>query len=197
MRIRKGFFEDLFLMLAQSDRREITAREIEERHEEKLWALGPVLEGLNQDFLNPNIDWTFDLLHRRGELPPPPPELQGRDLKVEYVSVMARAMKQVDLASVDRFMGFIGQYAGADPSIMDKVDGDQVVDLYGDMTGVPAGIIRPDDDTAEIRERRAQQQQQQQKLAAMEQMARAAKDASAADMDGDNALTQALGGAGG
>lgn len=33
-RINRFMFADLFLMLANSDRRQITAREIEERHEE-------------------------------------------------------------------------------------------------------------------------------------------------------------------
>jgi hypothetical protein len=55
-RISRSYFEDLFLMLSQSDRRQITAREIEERHEEKLLALGPVLEQLNQDLLDPLIE---------------------------------------------------------------------------------------------------------------------------------------------
>ena len=52
IRIQRAFFEDLFLQLSRTDRREITAREIEERHEEKLLALGPVLEQLNQDLLD-------------------------------------------------------------------------------------------------------------------------------------------------
>ena len=57
--IRRAFYEDLFLMLATSDRRQITATEIDERKEEKLIALGPVLEQLNQDLLDPLIDITF------------------------------------------------------------------------------------------------------------------------------------------
>ena len=35
-RIKQAFYADLFLMMAESDRREITAREIDERHEEKM-----------------------------------------------------------------------------------------------------------------------------------------------------------------
>ena len=45
-RIKRAFYEDLFLMLANSDRRQITAREVAEKHEEKLLMLGPVLEKL-------------------------------------------------------------------------------------------------------------------------------------------------------
>jgi len=46
--IRQAFYADLFLMMAESDRREITAREIDERHEEKMLMLGPVLERLHK-----------------------------------------------------------------------------------------------------------------------------------------------------
>ena len=74
-RVRRAFFEDLFLMMAQTERSQITAREIDERHEEKLLALGPVLEQLNQDLLDPLIDLTFDIHLRQGLIPPPPEEL--------------------------------------------------------------------------------------------------------------------------
>ena len=42
-RIKEAFYANLFLMMAESDRREITAREIDERREEKMLMLGPVL----------------------------------------------------------------------------------------------------------------------------------------------------------
>ena len=58
-RIQRAFYEDLFLMLANSDRRQITAREIAERHEEKLLMLGPVLERIHGELLDPLIDVTF------------------------------------------------------------------------------------------------------------------------------------------
>jgi hypothetical protein len=101
-RIRKAFYEDLFLMLATLDRRNITAREIEERHEEKLLALGPVLEQLNQDLLDPLIDNTFAIMLRQGLVPPPPEEIQGQDLRVEYTSIMAQAQKLVGIAGLER-----------------------------------------------------------------------------------------------
>ena len=160
-RIQRAFYEDLFLMLANSDRRQITAREIEERHEEKLLALGPVLEQVNQDLLDPLTDIVFDIHMRQGLIPPPPPELQGMDLKVEYVSVMAQAQKMLGIAGVDRFTGFVGQLAAADPSVLDKIKADKVVDVYADMTSVPPNIVRSDDEVKLIRDQRAKAQQAQ------------------------------------
>lgn len=84
-RIQRAFFEDLFLMLANSNRRQITAREIEERYEEKLLALGPVLEQLNQDLLDPLIDIIFDIHLKQNLLPEIPEELQGLEIGRAHV----------------------------------------------------------------------------------------------------------------
>lgn len=193
-RIRRSFFEDLFLMLSQSDRRDITAREIEERHEEKLLALGPVLEQLNQDVLDPLIDLTFDFMMEQGMIPPPPPELEGVPLRVEYISIMAQAQKLVGIAGVERFASFVGQLQAAtgDPAVMDKVDVDQMIDVYGDLTSVPPGIIRPDEAVASIRQSRARAQQAQAAATMVREGAGAARDLSQADMSGDNALTRMI-----
>jgi hypothetical protein len=155
-RIRRAFFEDLFLMLAQSDRRQVTAREIDERHEEKLLALGPVLEQLNQDLLDPLIDITYMIMERYGMIPPPPEELQGVHLKIEYISIMAQAQKLVGIGTIERFMSFAVSLAGVVPEVMDKVDLDQSLDVYADYTSLPAGIVRSDDKVAQIRDERAE-----------------------------------------
>jgi hypothetical protein len=187
-RIQRAFYEDLFLMLASSDRRQITAREIEERHEEKLLALGPVLEQLNQDLLDPLIDIAFDMHVRQGLIPPPPEELQGVELKIEYVSVMAQAQKLVGIGAVERFTGYVGQLAAIDPTVLDKFDADQAVDVYGDITSVPPALIRTDEDVQTMRDARAQQQAQQQQMAMMPQLAKTAKDLSQAKIEEENAL---------
>lgn len=192
-RVSRAFFEDLFLMLANSDRRQITAREIEERHEEKLLALGPVLEQLNQDLLDPLIENTFEIMMRQDILPPPPDELQGVKLKVEYISVMAQAQKLVGLAGVERFMSFASQIAQVNPASLDKIDTDQALDVYADITSIPPGIVRPDDQVQAMRDQKEQAAKQQQMQQMVMQGAGAAKDLSQASMDGDNALTRLLG----
>ena len=179
-------------MLINTDRREITAREIDERHEEKLLALGPVLEQLNQDVLDPLIDITFNIMYRQGLIPEPPEEIAGTQLKVEYISILAQAQKMVGLAGIERFAGFVGQVATYDPQVLDKVDRDQMIDEYGDITGVPPRIIVPDDKVAAIREGRAAVAKQQEQMAALASGAKTAKDLSGANLDNNNALTALL-----
>jgi hypothetical protein len=176
-RIRKAFFEDLFLMLATSDRRDFTAREIEERHEEKLLAIGPVLEQVNQDGLDPLIDITFNMMAAQNLLPPPPPELEGKDLKVEYVSIMSQAQKLIGIAGVERFTTYVGQLAAANPDVLDKVNMDKAVDAYADMTGIPVDIVRTKEEVVKMRDARAEAQAQATQQQQMMNMAQVAKDA--------------------
>lgn len=191
-RIQRAFYEDLFLMLAASDRRQITAREIEERHEEKLLALGPVLEQLNQDLLDPLIDNTFTLMMRQGLIPPAPKSLQGRELKVEYISIMAQAQKTLGISSVEKFTGFVAQVAQVDQSVLQKVDADQLIDVYSDLVSLPAGIVRSDEDVQSIRSEQAKAQAQMQQAQMMQQQAIAAKNLSQTKLEGDSALDSLL-----
>lgn len=194
-RISRAFYEDLFLMLAQSDRREITAREVEERHEEKLLMLGPVLERLHDELLDPAIDRTFNIALRAGILPEPPEELAGQALRVEYISIMAQAQKLIGTASMERFSGFVGNLAAVNPEVLDKYDMDQAVDEYADMTGVPPRIVRSDDDVVRMRQERAQQQQALQQAQMGMAAAQGAKVLSEADTGEDtNLLQRVLGG---
>jgi hypothetical protein len=105
---------------------------------------------------------------------------------------MAQAQKLIGLGTVERFFGFATQAAAVNPDALDKVDIDQMIDVYGDLTGVTPGIVRPDDKVAEIRAQRQQQLQQAAQMQQLEQGAKVAKDMSQADLSGQNVLTQAL-----
>lgn len=189
--IDRAFFVDLFLMLANLDRRQITATEINERQEEKLLALGPVLEQLNQDLLDPLIDITFDIMERQGMIPEPPEELQGVDLKVEYISIMHQAQRLAGAAGIERLAGFVGEVAQQKPEVLDKIDGDQMIDEYAVILGVPPSLIISDEDVAAKRAADAERAQQAEQQAQITEGAKTIKDLSQADMggEGENALT--------
>ena len=175
-RIDRTFYADLFLMLQNMEGiQPRNSFEIAERKEEKLLALGPVLENVYNGQLGPTIDRTFNILERRGELPPPPPELQGVDLNVEYISILAQAQKAVATGSIERGMAFVGQLAAANPAVLDKVDMDEAVDIYFDYLGVPPSIVVSDENVKESRDARAKQQQQVQNAEMAATMAPAAK----------------------
>lgn len=176
-RIDSAFYADMFLMLAQSDKN-MTATEVAERHEEKLLMLGPVLERLHNELLEPLVSHTFERCMEVGILPPLPEELDGVQLQVEFISTLAQAQKAVAINSVDRLIGHIGmlvQAKGGDTSPMDKFDTDKSIDRYADQLGVDPDLIVSGEDAAIIRNQRAQAQAQAQQAAMAEQMAGAAQ----------------------
>lgn len=174
-RVRGAFHADLFLMLANGNNPQMTATEVAERHEEKLLMLGPVLERLHNEILDPLIEMTFSRMLEAGIVPPPPQELQGVDLNVEFVSMLAQAQRAVATNSIDRFVGNLGAVAQYKPDVLDKFDADNWADAYADMLGVDPDLIVPGEQVALIRQARAQAQQQ----AAQAEQAAMAADAAA------------------
>ena len=200
-RIETAFYRDLFQMLANDDRSGVTAREIEEKHEEKLLMLGPALQHVNTEFLDPTVNRTFKIMMRRGALPPPPKVLQGKKLDIEYISILAQAMKMVSTGASDQFLGYITQASNAKQladatGLGDKIDFDEMTDDYADKLGVKPSIIVDDDVLKQKRAARAKAQAaaQAQALAApAAQAGAAAKNLASAPMGGDTALSRMLG----
>lgn len=191
-RIKTTYYEDLMLLMANSDRRQITAREIEERHEEKLLALGPVMEQVNQDDLDPSIDLAFHYLLELGKIPPAPEELQGMELSVVYISMMAQAQKMIGIGTTERFAQFAGQIVMPFPQAAKKININKLVEHYGDQMSLMPGIIRSDEEVAEMEQAEAQAIQRQQSMEAIATGAKAARDLSGADMGSDNALKRII-----
>lgn len=190
-RINTNFYVDLFKMLIEDQRNDrMTAAEVYARQQEKLLALGPVLEQLNYDLLDPLINITFDIMIRQNKLPVPPQEIEGATLSVKYVSIMAQAQKLVGVGTQERFLGIITNLVGIDPAVLDTIDIDKFVEIYGDSISLPFGIIRDPDVVAKIRASRAKQQQAQQQAETAATTAKAAKDLSGTDMTKDSLLTQ-------
>ena len=161
-RIRRFGYEDLFLMLANAPDIQRTAAEILERKEEKMMVLGPVLERKNDEFFDPLIERVFNICFRKGLIPEPPEELADLELRREYISVLAQAQKAVGIRGVDDITQYIGNMMAVNPDAMDKLNSDEAIDVRADMLGVPARIIRTDDEVAQIRAQRQQQKQMQQ-----------------------------------
>ena len=104
--------------------------------------LGAVLEALNDELLDPLLDLLFDINLEAGLIPPPPPELQGRELKPEYISIMAAAQKLLSTTGLERVASFVANLGQHDPSALDKLDMDVLIDEYAEALGVPPGVIR-------------------------------------------------------
>jgi len=195
--INSSYFVDLFMMLQNINTRSMPVEAVIEMKEEKLLMLGPVLERLNDEALNPLIDRTFSMMVKKNMLPEPPDAMQGMPLKVEYISVMAQAQKSIGLSSLSQTVNFIGQLAKFKPEVLDKLNGDQTVDTFASMSGVSATVILPQEQVEAVRQQRAQQQQQEQAMQMGMAAAQGAKTLSETQMSDPSALSAMASAAGG
>lgn len=195
-RIRSVFFNDLFISILQ-EQKTMTAREVVERHDEKLLLLGPTLERLQGEMLDTAINRVFDIAWNMGLLPPPPDALQGYDLSVEYVSLLAQAQKLVGLSAVEQLVGFSANLSAISPEAFDKLDVDEIIEEYAQILGVKPSLLRKEAVVEEIRKQRAQALAAQQAAERGALAAKGAKELSQTQMGGDSALDRLMPGIGG
>lgn len=153
--IRAGLYNDLFKLILEG-RSRVTASEIAAREEEKLVLIGPVLERLHDELFIPLIDRTFALMRGLDMLPPCPPELAGRHLKVEFVSLLAQAQKLVGVSAADQYLALTLKASAAWPEALDSLNVDQLLDTYADSLGLPVSLTRPPEERQQRREARAE-----------------------------------------
>jgi hypothetical protein len=200
-RIQRAFYEDLFLMLAYSDPNAMgvqrpTATEVVERKEEKLIALGPVLERSKDELHDPMIDRAFAMMDRAGLLPPPPDELRGMKLKVEYISVMAQAQKLVGVVGHERFLQGASSLVAVWPEARHKINVFQAIDDYNEMLGNNPKLVRTDDEAQALAQKEAQAAMAQARAKAMNDGASAVQKLGNTPIEDGTALgrlTQAIG----
>lgn len=196
-RISRGLFEDVFLMLTNIDRAQITAFEIAERKEEKLLMLGPVLQSVNDDLLDPLVDDAFAQALKRGLLPPAPPELQGSALRVEFISILHQAQRAVGISGIDRLLTTVIGAQPIWPQVVDKINIDETIDDIAERLGTPPKLVRGADEVDDVRAEREQQQRMAMAAQLAPDVAGAAKSASETSLSGtpdgqESALSRAL-----
>ena len=165
-RIRTTFFLD---QLQFQGAPRMTATEVVERTERTLRLLGPTLGRLQSEFLGPMIERIYGVLSRAGRLPGPPESIAEQELKIEYVSPLARAQRQSETQGIMRTLEFVGPIAGMDPQAAQVVKGADTVRHIAELNGVPPMLLKSNEELME--EAKAQQEAQ----AAQQQMMQGAQ----------------------
>lgn len=186
-RINKAFYVDIFSML-QTITQEKTAREVEELHSEKLMMLGPIFEMFKMEVLDILINLVFNYALDAGIVPPAPAEIEGQELNIEYVSMVAQAQKMSGVTATNQYLGVMYGLAQANPSVLDNLNFDAITRKVAKMIGVEPIMLNDEEVVAQIREQRAQEQaamaQQQQEQLNLQN----AKTASDIKLDENSAL---------
>ncbi len=182
-----AFFRDLFRLMIEVDRAQVTATEIAEKQSEKLNMLSPIVAKLNNEQNKNLIDRLFNMMERAGLLPELTPELEaligGMPMKVTYISVFAQAQKMIGITAIEQTANFIGGLSKLYPNVVDNFDADETSIVYADSIGVPAKIIVDPAVRDAKRKARAEKEAEIEKANAMLQTAEGAAKASKAVKD--------------
>lgn len=190
-RIDRAYHVDVFQAITRIEGGNMRVVEIDARVREQMSALGPIVEATAEQQNDPAILRTFAIAERAGLVEPAPPELEGRPVKIEYISILAQAQKSADIDVFDRWFIAGQQMKAVDPEGGFVFNGREWMKAYADKLGVPTNVVRGDKEVTALTQQAAQQaaMAQQAEMAAMG--ARAAKDAAGASLEGDTALTAA------
>jgi len=203
--IAEAFFEDLFLLISQSEGT-MTAYEVSQRKEEKMLMLGPVVERNNDELFDPLMNQVFAVMLEQSMprwmgllpgvplIPPPPEELAGVPLTVEYVSILAQAQKSVAAGSIERALQFTSMLVQSGvQDAFDAIDTDEAQKGYYAAIGAPPIMLRDAKQVEAIRQARVEQAAQQQQMEQAAAMVEGAKTLSETPTGGDTALTALTG----
>lgn len=172
--IKTAMLYNLFNAVLNSDKR-MTATEVEKVSSEQMVQLGPVFNNITGEFLSPTIITTYNYADKMGALPPPPPELEGAELGIEYISMLAMAQKSVELSAALDFTQFVGMVSSYEPAAKKKLDVYALIDDYADKRGVNPKIVNSNEEVAEMNKAEAAQRQQMQQMAMAKQVLEGAK----------------------
>ncbi len=184
--IKASFYIDKLLLPPRTETGEMTAYEVQQRLQQMQTILGPVVSRLDTEFLTPFIMRCLKILYRANQLMPMPKTTmdtakKGRkgmkaiDLDVKFVNSLARNQQLGELENVKTWMQEILQSAQMDPTIIDTINFDAVVQYSARIRDIPEELVRTTDEVKKIRDQRQKQQQAQQMLNMGEQASNIAK----------------------
>jgi len=180
-KIREAFFVDQ-LKLRQADR--MTATEVEQRTEESMRLLGPILGRQEHENLGPVVSRVFSIMMKKGLFGRIPQELSDAQLDVQYSSLIARAQRINVGRNILRGFEAMSPFFELDPNSRDVIHGDNSVKKIAKTFGWPSEMIATNKEIEETRQIKAEQEAQLQQQEAQAQQADIISKTSAAQQQG-------------
>ena len=155
--IGAAFYVD---QLVTGNRPGMTATEVIQKSTEKMRILAPLTGRLQSELLRPLIDRIFNLISKKKGFAPAPETMAGNEIDIEYVSPLAKAQRQGDIQASLELFQFLAPLMQVDPNVVDFLDVDGLAKHIIKTTGVPASVVRGEEEVAAIREQKQQMQAQ-------------------------------------
>lgn len=191
--IKDAFYVELFLTVANRIKNGSTptAREITELAGERNFLLSPLLINMQVESFTPTFERMYSIKERRGEIPPPPPELVGHDFKAVYKSPLMQTQYEYKVNNTLSTYAQVAQIVAAtgDQSVWDNFDNNKAARVIAEQRGMPQEIVRDLEDALQTMKNKAMAAAQAQGLDGVQQtlgqypgLAKAPEDGSPAEM---------------
>lgn len=167
-RIRKYFFNDLFLPLLEKT---ATAYEVAKTIEKRMGILGGVVGGITKNNLGPVINRAriirraHPLLQK--SLKPIPQVVGGANVRINYISPLVVAQKAASEQNLEAFLSSVAQMMQVNPSVRHKVKWDVSVDKMAKNRSIDPDILNTDNEYAELVKAEQEAQAQANQVAMM------------------------------
>ena len=159
-RIAKVWYNDVFLTSSRDPNASpLRTGEVNQRSQESLIKLGPVVGRIFTQTLKPMIERCINILAKNGHFPDVPPEFQQYvgQFNIKLVSPLAQSMKLLEGRAVQSFLQNLAGAANFYPEVLDKINPDKLVDKFAEVTSIPLDILRSQEEVDDVREQRAAQ----------------------------------------
>ncbi len=152
--VKDAFFANAFAPLTDlsGDRR--TTLEIRQRVQEAFKKIGAPIGRIQTELFTPMITRVVLLLLRNGRIPPAPPELQGTELKIEYVGPLSLALKSSEVEASQQWIAIVGEIEQINPGAIDNIDFDDAIRRMARSFGVNEEDIASQEEVDAKREQR-------------------------------------------
>ncbi len=194
--LKRVFHIDLFQFFSMRarERAPLTATEANLVGGEKLTQFSPVFGRLVSEFLTPTLTRVFGILLRKGAFP----EINAlMDAKkgapapaILYKNRIMLAMQQRANQSLVDFVGLVAPLIQADPTLMDPINGPQIIRDVARNAGFGEEWLRSPKMVEAMQAARAEAQQRQMEAENAAQVAKAGKDLSGASPEVANGIIQ-------
>ena len=154
--IIRAFFVDLLLL---REGPQMTATEVLARREEKLRLMSPMISRAQNEFLGPLIRRVFKLMAAAGMFLPPPPDLAGKKIEIDYVSAAALSQQTSEVDNIQRWFTSIIPFIELDPRGSQNVGVDEIIRTTARLFNIAPSLLTSVEDVAEQRRADAEQAQ--------------------------------------
>lgn len=153
--IKDGLYNYLFDMISSLDTVR-SATEIDARREEKLVILGPVLHRSYLDDIGVVVKRVYGILSRKKLLPELP---ASAGAEIEFSNILSDVQKASDVATLERFAGFVGQVIPAWPEAQPQVNISALIRQYAEGVGVRPNLLNEQQQVNEATQASTEMQQ--------------------------------------